>query len=250
MFLILASIIMIGLVFAGYNIVSERYSYLTKGGRWLLEYKNAVNDPGILWIMSEINSTYCHNEKLADVIKNKFQEEFANNPTEVGYGKLFGIKTLYTVDERNLEERKYYFDDLLLPALYCDKQPITTTTQKKLFDTTVRGYDLTHRLLGILFLKQNNCLDGEREGTMIHQIIDHIDISPSELFSDLYAEKIAFVQFAGYGDRISQEMIDVIIHNQTAAGAWKDSLFGIDENPHTTALSLWALSQYYNKCPF
>lgn len=237
--------------FRSQTIHKEVTSKILKGGEWLLRYEGEFRDPGILWILSKINKKYCNKESVTQFIKSTFQREFAHDPIQKGYGRLLEIPIEYEIDNARLQARETQYDNLLLPVIYCDQKTIATATQKEIFNTSVYGYDLTHRLLALLFLKQNNCIDSDTADGVIYQMVNQIYNDLDTVGVDLYAEKIAFIEFAGYTNLINEKEIQEILGMQQSGGAWQDPLYleGVD-NPHTTALSLWALAQYYNICPF
>lgn len=233
------------------NASQETTFKIINGGEWLLQYRGNISDPGVLWILYTINNTYCHKDSVAQFINTVFQKEFAQDPIQKGYGKLIGITKEYIPNETELRNREAQYDNFLLPALYCDQEKISTSTQKKIFNINTTGYDLTHRVLGLLFLKQNKCIDAPTLDSAISQAVLGLRVSLTEMFGDIYVEKIAFAEYAGYKNMFRDEEIQEILKTQSATGAWKDSFyFGGVDNPHTTALSVWALAQYYNICPF
>ncbi len=227
------------------------------GGEWLINYEQDFLDPGILWVVKMINDKYCQLPFLDDFWKDRFKE-FENHPVESAYQKLFNKEAVYQIDYELLKTRQFYFDDIIIPALYCEAHTIPDNTLINIFAfENASDYNLTHRYLAMLFLKNRNCLNKEEydiNSSILEASEKIIKEAKEAAFNDLYSERVAFLFFGGFENMIQDNWIEIIIENQEESGGWStlkySEYFGQEENPHTTALSVWALVEYTGKCPF
>ena len=221
---------------------------------WLINYEGQYKDPGVVWILDVVNNSYCGDEQLRNFALNKFKE-FENHPVEFAYKKLIDENFSFEIDYEILKGRASFFDDIIMPAVYCADHEIKQETLDKIFDIeNVSDYDLSHRFLAMLILRKNDCVDGLEYNfdkyllEAKNKIVD--EQNKSVVYNDIYSERVAFLLFGGFDADIEEEWINEIIKNQSSAGAWADPKhFGKIDNPHTTALSLWALAGYTKKCP-
>ncbi len=236
-----------------FNLPKQAETASKRGGKWLQEYSGNYQDPGIVWIVKKINDTYCQSTELENFIQTKFQE-FENHPIEQYYRVLIDNDTSRIIDYTLLTGRENRFDDIILPTLYCHTQFIPETTLKKIFSyDSLSGYQLSHHFLALQFMKENRCLGEQKIQTSLDQIVKKMAkeqlLTPA--FSDLFSERTAFLQYGEYKNLVKEQWIQTIVQNQNPSGAWKDPVhFEQKENPHTTALSVWALTNYTQVCPF
>lgn len=257
------------------GIVKEAAASARRGMDWLLKYDDDLNDPGILWAVNEINKNYCGSvpvksrgdhgaspaksqngntaNELGRFVSEKFKE-FENHPVEAAYKKL--VSPSADSAKPSAETIKTFgnkYDAELLGALYCEEEP-DEEWQKILENqafSELSGYDLTHLFLALLMAKENGCLAAEkiqpRMEASAAQIANEENLSK---FGDLFAERAALLLRAGYKNEIKKEWIKKIIEKQNKSGSWNNSvLFGMPDDPHTTALATWALAQYSESCP-
>ena len=136
------------------------------------------------------------------------------------------------------------YDDILWKALYCDLSgydEVDFATLRSI--RSMKGdYADTHFLLSLLLLKENKCFDDKRLAVEIQATVQPIANAAKEdtAFSDLYAERIVFLYWAGYGNVIKNDWIEIIRKARTADPGWRDSGVRIS-NAHTTGLALLAL---------
>ncbi len=222
-----------------------------KGGLWLLDYRGKIGDPGILWAMEEMNQAYCHNDEISTKVKKSFSDSNFSS-AEQAYKRLIDPKETKLIDYEQLSGRERQYDDLLIPALYCDINPLPLQNREKIFNfANSSGYELTHKYLAMLFLKNSKCLKSEVSNALpkaANKIAQ--EQQNSQPFSDLFAERAALLGFGGYSNLVKPEWIKKIIDHQTEKGGWPYNQASSLENEHTTALSTWALSQYSRTCPF
>lgn len=228
---------------------NEIMSSVKRGLSWLMDYKKDFEDPGILWAMEEINKKYCKDSALSDFVKFRWRE-FANQPVNAGYGKLLNDDYSGAPDEKTLKKYGVLYDDIILPSLYCKTIPLRNETRQKIFDVrNLSGYDATHALIAVSLLRNNGC-----ELSLIENVIPALKEKilreeDSATFNDLYAERIAVLEYTGFKNGIKSEWIAGILKNQSSSGSWKtQKLLGEIESPHTTALATWALAQYAEGC--
>jgi len=223
-----------------------------RGAQWLRTYPDEYKDPGIVWIIKKINDNYCHSSEITEFTRARFTE-FESDPLQKYYKVLLDENTDQEVDYSLLEGREKYFDDIILPTLYCPRKPLPESTIAKIFASkNSAGYELTHGFLAMQFIRENNCITSptllERMEYLAKQIVKEQSQSS---FSDLFAERVAFLQNSNYNHLVKDAWIQTIVSNQLPSGAWKDpNYFEKVDNPHTTVLAVWALSNYTKTCPF
>jgi hypothetical protein len=225
------------------------------GAKWLLENKTEFSDPGVVWIMHHMAETFCEpNEQLKKEIRDAFVP-FESHPTEYAYRRL--LEPVFTTElpYEALAQQKNYFDDVLLPVVYCDVHEISTTTKESLLTLLKNGeYETTHGFLALLWLEERNCNDVVQADKEAVAKIIRQELQSTYEFGDLYAEQVAFLQYGGYDHFVTDKKIENIIASQSANGGWRtkqgSDFFGKEENSHTTALAVWALAEYSGTCPF
>lgn len=136
------------------------------------------------------------------------------------------------------------YDDILFKALYCDLDTYNDGDFAilKSIPTKTGDYADTHFLLGLLILRENRCFDQNRIAAEVAAIVPHITKAAQQdvIFSDLYAERITLLYWAGRGDQIREEWIDRITKAVTDDPGWRDGETE-SSNAHTTGLALLAL---------
>ncbi len=139
------------------------------------------------------------------------------------------------------------WDDILIRSLYCDFGTYTErdfSLLQSLQDGSGDYFD-THLLLSLLFLKQNNCYDKNILKKNIDDVVQRIILSTKQdtESSDIYMERIVFLYWAGYGNRVEKKWIDIIRKNINFDSGWRTGS-DIYSNAHTTGLALLALLYY------
>ena len=135
-------------------------------------------------------------------------------------------------------------DEVLLKALYGASTGFTEVDLTNLIATTTGqgDYDDTHALVALLAVRDQGCLPAETLAPHIARLVDIlIDAQEkADLFNDLYAERVAFLYWAGAGDRVQPAWIARILHRQLPDGGWEaDGSPGV--NLHQTNLALLSL---------
>ncbi len=230
------------------------------GWKWLYNYQGKFLDPGILHIIRIINDDYCDSSpKIENFWKNKLKE-FEKKPYLPVFERLFAGPN-YKISPRVkkiLRTPQEKYNDILPQALYCDLFPVKKDFAKNTFGNIEKetGYNLTHKFWSAVLFKKNGC---SAKGYDIDRIIlsGAKKISEEEekskgKFNDLYAERAAFLFYYGFKDMAKNEWIKNILKNQMPSGAWATPVYFNQkyENPHTTALAIWVLTQYSKTCPF
>ena len=97
-----------------------------RGINWLVDYPSAYEDPGILWILKEVNDGYCQAPELEEFIKIRF-DEFVQDPVQIAYFRLIEENFEYEYTDEALQSRPYRdrFHGVVIPALYCDTQDVS-----------------------------------------------------------------------------------------------------------------------------
>lgn len=235
------------------SLRQQAASAASAGGGWLLQYQKPFEDPGIVWAINEINEQYCHLPQISDLVRERFAK-FLTDPIQRAYQRLLDKTVTYQINYQILQTHTASFDDILIPALYCDRAAVPTTTLANILGFAgTSGYELAHRFLALQFLQNGQCFPEQNltaNQTQAAKLLSQEEAADS--FGDPFAERIALLQYAGFDAMVQAGWIKTTIRHQSAdSGAWSDpARFGSTENPHTTALAVWALSNYAKVCPF
>jgi hypothetical protein len=161
----------------------------------------------------------------------------------------------YTINPKYKSSLVDPWDSILLKALYCDK----TSYDDKDFSILQTlnhndgSYWDTHFLLALLFLKNNGCYDSTKIENSIQKVSNTIIAKEAidTSFSDLYAERIAVLYWAGYGKNIQKQWIEKIKDSLTTDPGWRidNSYAYTDSNSHTTGLAILSLIYYIEAKP-
>ncbi|XLQ20549.1 MAG: hypothetical protein ACKUBY_02075 [Candidatus Moraniibacteriota bacterium] len=138
-------------------------------------------------------------------------------------------------------------DDVLLEALFCDIQKYDYSDFEKLKEARdfVGGYGDTHYLIGLLFLNSLECMDDDILLGQMKAVIIDIQIAQrgDTLFSDLFAERVVVLYWAGEKENIKYNWIEKIAAHQRVNGGWIEN--GMQESdPHITGLSALAIKYF------
>lgn len=151
--------------------------------------------------------------------------------------------SFYTVHPPYRQALRDPYDDILFKAISCDQTGYDSDDFAILRSIgSSRGDSAdTHLLFGLLLLRGNGCFAGVALDQEISAVAERIVTAASEdaIFGDLYAERIVFLYWAGYGDRIRPWWIWRIVRSLELDG-WRDGN-DIAANAHTTGLALLAL---------
>jgi len=143
-------------------------------------------------------------------------------------------------------------DDVVLKSLYCDLSGYDDADFGilKLLHRGDGGYLDTHFLLSLLLLKSNHCYDAKKIDEQIQLVVDNIVVAEKQdfEFSDLYAERIVFLYWAGYGDFVEKEWADKIKNSLAEDSGWRDKGKNISD-AHTTGLAILAMLYYSGNSP-
>jgi hypothetical protein len=138
-------------------------------------------------------------------------------------------------------------DDVVLKALYCDTFGYDQFDYQLLYNERDHrgGYGDTHFLLSVLFLEQLGCVSKEDIATDKQSVIDDIIFAQQtdHQFSDLFAERVVFLYWAGEGEQITLSQMKLIANNIQSDGGWKD-VGAHKSNPHASGLAALAISYF------
>ena len=225
----------------------DNTSSIEKGINWILTQSDF--DVGTLWVLGKL----C---QLTD--DTKFKEFYQKELTAARqkenfkyYLKLFDDEV---VVEKIPESRATSVSDLLImedwliAAVNCKDFAPSEDVLRQLFDNRYSGYFSTHQLLAIMWLKEQGCQD-DRIEPKIKEIAEQMlsEQVSEDKFTDLFVERIALIQHAGYGEKIESGWIETILDAQNEDGYWTSPPPEIDayiSDLHTTILAIWALIQY------
>ncbi len=243
------------------SLQAEAHASAQKGWQWLSHYQGKLLDPAIPFIIRNINNRYCSSSIEGKSFWENGWDEFKTDSYLRVFERLFADAASYKISNAvvavlDAPQLHSEYNSVLPEALYCDLHPVPSDFFQRAFGniSNASGYDLTHEFWSAALFKENGCVDGAHNVDAIlsgaaHQLVEEEGASP---FDDLYAERAAFLMEYGFKNLVPSEWIAAIIRNQNLSGSWgTPTFFSVDsENPHTTALAIWALTQYTGECPF
>ena len=221
---------------------------LENGMQFILSQGNRFGVDSLL-VTKEINKI-CKEEELEDF--------WSNILDEIIYGQEFFYKLFdseYKYDDiSSLKESlvpDYYTTWILLEAAYCDEFPYNSFLNDIQEIERDGGYNSSLILFSLKMVKERDCYDEKLIDPLISELVDELKEAQDEairdldnlcsnyLLLDIYAERAAFVGYAGYP--VERAWIENLSYCQKENGSWFD-------NVHTSSLALWAIAQYNNGC--
>lgn len=165
-----------------------------------------------------------------------------------GLVSLFGTETpLYDVGKKYSPVMTDQTDDVVLKALYCDTSGYSDRDYELL--SIIRGHDGgygdTHYLLSLLFLEKLHCSDMDKIAQDKKAVVDDIVVAQKndDVFSDLFAERVVVLYWAGKGDLVHPQWIKKIVKNIQDDNGWRNSDTDVND-PHITGLSALAIKYF------
>jgi hypothetical protein len=149
-------------------------------------------------------------------------------------------------------------DDFMIRALYCDMNIFDQRDyylMSKLRDYQ-GGYGDTHFLIYNLILEKLECFDSNILQAHRRMVIETILESQNKEteFSDLFAERIVVLSWAGRADLIQESWITIILKSQDENGSWTEENLHYPEEymrqeriQHATGLAALSLKYYLDK---
>ena len=145
---------------------------------------------------------------------------------------------------------------LITKALWCDIYGFDLEDLALLLSskTDTGSYRDTHVIAPLLILRENNCISS----AIINPLVDAITQSvinaqnTATNYSDLYAQRIFILYWAGYGNHVKAAWIEKIINSQNQDSGWGWG-WGNDKrrasHPHPTVFSLLSLIYFLENQP-
>ena len=215
---------------------------IAKGLDWIVAQRNFKID--ILWILGQIYEI-TDDQRALELFQKEWESIKLVERFDV-YKKLIDEDYSLSMTPRRLS--KTSFDptvtaDWLTYAINFKDITPPPEILSELFNNSYSRYKAAHQLLAIVFLKEQGYQKDDLE-PKIKSIVDGLiaELNTEVFFNDLYAERIALVQYAGYGNLIKQKWIDVILGSQNQDGSWTYN--PRPQKLHTSILALWALAQH------
>jgi len=145
------------------------------------------------------------------------------------------------------------WDSILLKALYCDVTGYHDDdfSMLQMLNHHDGSYWDTHFLIALLFLKSNACYRSNEIEKSIKEVATSIIYAEKNdmFFSDIYAERIVVLYWAGFGKNIEKQWIDIVKNNFTNDPGWRINNSYSYSNSHTTGLALLSLIYYLEAKP-
>ncbi|MCG8568647.1 MAG: DUF4735 domain-containing protein [Spirochaetes bacterium] len=173
-----------------------------------------------------------------DYAKDLVMKPLPQPPVGEYFNSSYSVNPKY---QKYLEEP---WDDLILKALYSDLLGFTDRDFYLIYSlrSNTGDYTDTHVLLALLLVKENQGYKKQRLETGITKIVKTLlkkqKNQPDNI--DLFAERIVFLYWAGYGHKIKPEWIDRIKKMQNPDQGWGDD----GSDAHATGLALLSIAYF------
>ena len=214
-----------------------------------INYLDEIREPHGL-IMLDVLYRRFGIEEFADAL-NLYDQEIALRPEEAPVLRV--LRRIGDYDNQlqpgDLGEVQAETDLYTVPALYCDRTPLTWNYQSILYNAASQGhYMLTHVLLACIWIQENGC-----EVPLPEYDINNVYIATARLIyndsvvTDLELEAAAFLYLAGQGSLVSDTFIEQVIAVQNYDGGWLQSSDRPDTSYwHASILGLMLLLHVQN----
>ena len=220
---------------------------IEKGINWILTQNNF--DVGTLWVLGKLCQD-TNSKRLKELYQRELGAAKKNDRFKY-YLKLFDNEVVIEKIPKSKATSRadlMIMEDWLIAAVNCKDFPPPEEILKELFDNRYSGYLSTHQLLAIMWLKEQGYQDGRIE-PKIKEIVEQmvLEQTDEDKFTDLFVERIAFILYAGYREKIERRWIKTILDAQKVDGHWTPPSPEINayiSDLHTTILAVWALIQY------
>lgn len=236
------------------------------GAKNFLKTKKNINDIGSLFLKALVLPHEVSEEEIPSIdpfsrlfskkysAKNYVAKRTVNNFAQVeskiaaNNGEFNNYFYVFNDEVQNVLVHNY--DDVLMKALYCDQDSYDEVDWHILLKMRdfVGGYADTHSMLGMFFLEGNGCGDPKRinqaKNDLAKSLIKALD--SDQVFTDLYAERVACLYWGGYRHLVKPEWIEIIAKAQRADGGWADPGM-VESRVHPTGLAALSLRYWLNK---
>jgi len=187
-----------------------------------INYLSEINEPHGLIMLDVIYRRFEVTE-FADALQ-RYDLEIASRPEEASVLRV--LRRIGDHDNKlqdgDLAAVTAETDVFTVPALYCDRIPLTYNYQSILYSAATQGYYmLTHVLLACIWIQENGC-----EVPLPGDIINDIYTATAKLIyddsvvTDLELEAAAFLYLAGQGALVSDTFVEQVIAVQNYDGGW------------------------------
>ncbi|MEN8252358.1 MAG: hypothetical protein ABFQ53_02155 [Patescibacteria group bacterium] len=229
--------------YIAYDTPLETDEFVMLLGLW----PELANDKELVFTSDPFYRTYKDSWQVDDmkiVRRAKTKEELKT------FLRLFGIDApVYDIGDKYNKTMTDFTDNVVVKALYCDKSGYDDFDYKllNLIRDNNGGYGDTHFLMSILFLEKLDCLDKEVLNKDKKSVLENIikTQKEDEVFSDLFAERVVVLYWAGEGSSVKFPWILKIAKNIKSDGGWRD-VGSYESNPHVTGLSALAIKYFIN----
>lgn len=249
-----SSVLCIFVFVYGFHVQSEKVyrQSAQEGLTWLFQYEEDYKNPGVFWVLKDVNTRFCRSNEF----EKKIDERFESVPRTSVERAYYYFPNSPISEETLASSTIVRYDRWLLETLACRERPLSLETRAELGSAELlRGYDATHAYLAVLYLERLGCsLDTESEDISLRErIIQTEEALMKEAaqdfeFSDLWVERAAFLLWGGRQDVVDEVWLEKITNAENPSGGWGDGV-GTVSNPHSTALATWTLVQATGQCP-
>ena len=187
-----------------------------------INYLSEINEPHGLIMLDVIYRRFEITE-FADALQ-RYDQEIVARPEDASVLRV--LRRIGDHDNKlqdgDLAAVTAEYDVLTVPALYCDRIPLTFNYQSILYSAATQGhYMLTHVLLSCIWIQENGCEVPLTEDTIndIYFATERLLLDDS-VVTDLELEAAAFLYLAGQGSLVSDTFVEEVIAVQNYDGGW------------------------------
>lgn len=188
-----------------------------------VNYLKGLNEP-YLFLMLDVVHRRFGIEAFADSLE-RYDQVIDANPQQAPILRVFRRIAAYDnpLQDGDLESVMEDVDRISVPALYCDRVPLTNNYPSFLYDAASQGgYMLTHVLLACVWIQENGC-----ELPVSDSYLEAVYVATAKIVNgdsyvdDLELEAAAFLYLAGQGARVNNTFIDRALEVQNHDGGWR-----------------------------
>jgi hypothetical protein len=216
---VLCSLLAISLLVYTANPPDRMQNAITKA----VNYLKGTSEPYLLLMLDVMHRRFGI-EEFADALQ-RYDQLIAENPQQAPMLRVFRRIADHDnpLQEGDLQAVTEDVDRISVPALYCDRQPLTANYPSFLYDAAIQGdYMLTHTLLACIWIQENGC-----EVPVSTSFLEEVYAATAALVNgnsyvdDLELEAAAFLYLSGQGARVNSTFVDRVLEVQNSDGGWR-----------------------------
>ncbi len=184
-------------------------------------FKDSREPYALLWL--DVMHRRFGISEFADALQ-RYDQKLAEHPSDEALLRVFRRIADHdnVLQDADMQSVVDDYDRLTVPALYCDRDPLSLNYPTMLYTAANNGeYMLTHTLLALIWIQENGC-----EAPLPQSYINAVYnanaalIGNDSVVTDLELEAAAFLYLAGQGALVDNAFVDRVIAIQNNDGGW------------------------------